>query len=55
MILGQDLLTEFVLNLKMSEHIVEVDYGPFIGFTACTVDLGAFLFKYLNTEKIKLK
>ena len=33
MILGQDILTELVLNLKFSEHIIEANYGPFKGST----------------------
>ena len=28
MILGQDILTELELNLKLSEHVIEADDGP---------------------------
>ena len=52
MILGSDLLTELGLNLKFSEHVIEAYYGPFNGFTAPMVDLGTYIFKGLNTNKI---
>ena len=28
-ILGRDLLTELGLNIKLSEHVIEADDGPF--------------------------
>ena len=52
MILGRDLLTELGLNLKLSDHIIEADDGPFKGSTTPMVDLGTYIFKYLNTDKI---
>ena len=53
MILGRYILTELGLNLKNSKHVIEADDGPFIGSTAYMVDLGAYVFKDLNTEEIK--
>ena len=32
-ILGRDMLTELGLNLKFSQHVIKVDYGPFKGYT----------------------
>ena len=55
MILGQYLLTELVLNLKFSEHVIEADYGIFKGSTTPVVNLGTYIFKYLNTEKLHPK
>ena len=52
MILGRYMLTELVLNLKNSKHVIESDNGPLIGSTSPMVDLGAYVFKYLNTVKI---
>ena len=53
MILGWDLLSELALNLKLSDHIIEADGGPFKGSTTPMVDLGTYEFKNLNTVKIK--
>ena len=39
--LGRDLLTELVLNIKCSKHVIEADDGSFIEATATMVDLGA--------------
>ena len=44
MILGRDLLTALVLNLKFYEHVFETDYGPLKGSTAPMVDLGTYEF-----------
>ena len=55
MILGRDLLTELVLNLKLSNHIIEVDDEPFKVYTAPIVDLGTYQFTDLETSKITLK
>ena len=44
MILGRDLLTELVLNIKLSEHVIEADYQPLKGLTAPMVDLGKYEF-----------
>ena len=49
MILGRYLLTEVVLNLKWSDHVIEVDDGPFKVSIEPMVDLGMYGFKYLNT------
>ena len=50
-ILVQDILTELGLNLKFSEHVIKADYVPFTGSTTPMVDLGTYIFKYLNTPK----
>ena len=52
MILERDLLTELGLNIKLSEQVIKADYGPFNGSKTPMVDLGTYIFKYLNTEKI---
>ena len=52
-ILGRDILTELVLNLKCYNCIIRADGGHFIGATTPMVDLGAYLFKDLNTGNIK--
>ena len=48
-ILGTYPLKEFVLNIIFSKDVIEADEGPFIGAMAHMVDLGAYMFKYLNT------
>ena len=53
LILGRDILTELVLNLKFSDHIIEADNSPFIGAAAPMVYLGTYAFKYLNIGGIK--
>ena len=53
MILAQDLISELGLNLKFSEHVIESDGGPFNRSTTPMVDLGTYIFKYLNTGEIK--
>ena len=40
MILGRYLLTELVLNLKFSEHVIKSDDVPFNGSTTPMIDLG---------------
>ena len=52
MILGWDILTELLLNLKFSEHVIEADDGTFKGSTTHMVDLGTYVFKYLNAGEI---
>ena len=52
MILGQYLLTELGLNLKISEHVIEANYITFKGSTTPMVDLSTYVFKYLNTVQI---
>ena len=52
MILGRDLTTEIRLNIKLSEQVTKADDGPFKGSTTSMVDLGWYVFKDLNTEKI---
>ena len=54
MTLGQNLLTELGLNLKLSEHFIKADDGPFKGSTAPIFDLGTYEFKYLNTGRFHL-
>ena len=49
MILGRDLFIELGLNIKIFKYVIEADDIPFIGSTAHMVDLGAYVFKYLNT------
>ena len=34
MILGRDILTSLGFKLKVSDSVIEADYGPFKGFTA---------------------
>ena len=51
-ILGQDLLTGLWLNLKVSEHVIEADDGTLKGSATTMVNLGTYIFKYLNTGKI---
>ena len=53
MILARDILTELLLNLKYSKHVIEEYDGPFMGATAPMIGLGAYLFKDLNTGIIK--
>ena len=52
MILGKYLLTELVLSLKLSDHIIKAYDGPFKGYTTPMIDLGTYEFKDLNTDKI---
>ena len=51
-ILVQDLLTKLALNLKFSEHVIELDDGTFHGSTTPMVNLSTYIFKDLNTGKI---
>ena len=51
-ILGRYLLTALWLNLKFSDHVIEVDDVTFQGSTATIVDPGTYEFKGLNTGKI---
>ena len=52
MVLERDLLTELGLNLKFPEHVTEADDGPFNRSTTPMVDLGMYVFKYLNKGEI---
>ena len=54
MILGWYISIELALNLKLSEHVIEADDRPFEGSTTLMVDLGTYVFKYLNTGKLHL-
>ena len=45
MILGQDLLSELVLNLKLSEQVIKADNGTFKGSTTPMVDLVTYILK----------
>ena len=44
MILGRDILTKLVLNLKIIHQVIEAGYVPFKGSTAPMVDLGTYEF-----------
>ena len=52
MILGRDLLTELVLNLKFYDRVIESDDRSFKGYTTPMVYLGMYEFKILNTGEI---
>ena len=52
MILGPDILTKLVINLKISEQVIKSEDWPFNGFKITMVDLGMYIFKYLNTGKL---
>ena len=52
MILGQDISTELGLNLKSFEDIIEADDRLLKGSTTPMVNLGTYIFKYLNTGNI---
>ena len=55
MFLRQYILTKLIINLKISEQVIEADYWPFNGSTITMVDLGMYIFKYLNIGKITLE
>ena len=55
MILGRYLLTDLVLNLKLSDYIIGAYDGTFKGMMSPMVDLVKYEFKYLNTGKITPK
>ena len=38
--------------MKLSEYFIEAGGGPFKGYTTPMVDLGTYIFKYLNTDEI---
>ena len=42
MILGRYILNALVLNLKLSDHVIESDDGTLKGSTAHMVDLGTY-------------
>ena len=44
-ILGRYLSTEQWLNINVSEHIIEADYGPLKGSLTPMVDFGTYEFK----------
>ena len=52
MILGKYILKPLVPNLKLSDHVIEVDDGTSKGSSAIMVYLGTHEFKYLNIGKI---
>ena len=52
LILGIDLIIPLVLNLKLSDHVIDADDGPLKGYTAPMVDVGTYEYKYLNTGNI---
>ena len=45
MILGRYVLTDLVLNLKLSDHVIESYDGPLKGSTATMADMGTYEFK----------
>ena len=51
MILGQDLLIELRLNLKLSKYFIKADDEYFNVYTMPMVDLGTHILKDLNTRK----
>ena len=55
MILGRDILTYLVLNIRFYEHIIEADDVPFKGYTTLMVDMGTYEFKDVNTGKVTTK
>ena len=52
MILGRDQLTELLLNLKTSDHVIAEYYRHFKGSTAPMVDPGTYEFKYFESGNI---
>ena len=55
MILGRDILTELLLSLEFSEHVIEYDNETLKGSTIPMIYLGTYEFKDLNTGKLYLK
>ena len=51
-ILGRDLLTALVLNLKLSEHVIEADGGTLKGSSSPLVDLVMYKFRNLSIGKV---
>ena len=43
------------IKSKNSKDVIEADNSPFIGYMVPMLDLGAKVFKYLNTKKFKLE
>ena len=41
--------------MKISDHIIEADDGPFKGSTTPMADLGTYVLKHLNTGKLHPK
>ena len=52
MILGRYILTALWLNLKLSGHFIESDYGPFKDLMVPMVDMVMYEFKSLNIGNI---
>ena len=52
-ILRQEILTELGLYLKLYKHVIKVDYVPYKGSITPMVDFVTYIFKYLNTGRIK--
>ena len=50
-ILGRYLLTALVLNLKLSEHVIESDDGTLKGSSSPVVDLIMYKFRNLSIRK----
>ena len=55
MILGRYLLTSLLLNLKLSDHVIETYSGPLKGSTSPMVDLGTYEFKIKYKEDHTLR
>ena len=51
-ILGRYLLTTLLLNLKLSDHVIEANDVPLKGSSTPMDYLGMYEFKYLNTNNI---
>ena len=49
MIVTRYLLTELILSLKFSEHVIKADGGHFKESTTPMIYLGTYVFKDLNT------
>ena len=54
-ILFKDLLTVLGINLKVPDHVIEVNDGNFKGSTTLMVDMDNYEFKDLNRGKLHLK
>ena len=52
MMLGRDLLTPLGLNLKISDHVIKSNDGPFKGSKSPMIHMGTYEFYDLNTGNI---
>ena len=53
MILGRDLITSLVLDLKKFKNVVIGGEGSYEGFLATMVDVSSYYFKTLTERMIK--